>query len=95
MIEYIIRHTVKNYSNTTDKKVREQYSIVCSRGNLKSSTSQLSPGDLVFYASGGTIYHVAIYIGGGNVIHANGYGSGVVITGVTYDDGFCGGGSPV
>ena len=28
MIEYIIRHTVKNYSNTTDKKVREQYSIV-------------------------------------------------------------------
>lgn len=74
---------------------REQYSSVCSRGNLKSSTSQLSPGDLVFYASGGTIYHVAIYIGGGNVIHANGYGSGVVITGVTYDDGFCGGGSPV
>ena len=28
MIEYIIRHTVNDYTNTTDKKVREQYSIV-------------------------------------------------------------------
>lgn len=74
---------------------RSQYSMVCAAGNLKTSTSALSAGDLVFYQSGGVIYHVAIYIGGGNVIHANGYGSGVVITGVTYDDGFCGGGSPI
>ncbi len=66
-----------------------------SAGNLKTSTSALSVGDLVFYQSGGTIYHVAIYIGGGQVVHANGYGQGVVITGVTYDAGFCGGGSPV
>lgn len=74
---------------------RSQYNMVCAAGNLKTSTSALSAGDLVFYQSGGVIYHVAIYIGGGNVIHANGYGSGVVITGVTYDDGFCGGGSPI
>ena len=28
MIEYIIHHCVRNYEDTTDKKVREQYSIV-------------------------------------------------------------------
>lgn len=72
-----------------------QYNQVKSKGNLKTSASALQAGDLVFYQSGGTIYHVAIYIGGGSVIHANGYGQGVVITGVTYDNGFCGGGSPV
>lgn len=73
---------------------RSQYSLVCSRG-LKTRASQLSAGDLVFYQRGGVIYHVAIYIGGGNVIHANGYGQGVVITSYDYDSGFCGGGSPV
>ena len=72
-----------------------QYNRVVSLGHLKSSTGALSVGDLVFYQSGGRIYHVAVYIGGGQVCHANGYGQGVVITGVTYDDGFCGGGSPV
>ena len=72
-----------------------QYSRVKSRGNLKTNANSLSKGDLVFYSSGGRIYHVAIYIGGGQVIHANGYGQGVVVTGVFYDDGFCGGGSPV
>lgn len=73
---------------------RSQHSLVCSKG-LKTRASQLSAGDLVFYQRGGVIYHVAIYIGGGNVIHANGYGQGVVITSYDYDSGFCGGGSPV
>lgn len=72
-----------------------QYRMVSNAGNLKTSASALSVGDLVFYQSGGIIYHVAIYIGGGQVCHANGYGSGVVITSVFLDSGFCGGGSPV
>lgn len=72
-----------------------QYRMVVNAGNLKSSASSLSAGDLVFYQSGGVIYHVAVYIGGGMVCHANGYGSGVVITSVFLDSGFCGGGSPV
>ena len=74
---------------------RSQYNQVVRAGNLKSSAGSLEPGDLVFYQRGGVIYHVAIYIGAGNVCHANGYGQGVVITGVFYDAGFCGGGSPV
>lgn len=74
---------------------RSQYSAVKGKGNLKTSAGQLVPGDLVFYQSGGTVYHVAIYLGGNMVIHANGYGQGVVETGIFYDSGFCGGGSPV
>ncbi len=35
------------------------------------STSNLQPGDLLFYGSGGGINHVAIYIGGGQVVHAS------------------------
>lgn len=34
------------------------------------SLDSVEPGDLIFYASGGRIYHVAMYIGGGKVIHA-------------------------
>ena len=53
----------------------------------------LSVGDLVFYSynGGASTYHVAMYIGGGQVIHANGID--VCITGVYYDTGFIGGGS--
>lgn len=34
------------------------------------SVGELQPGDLIFYANGGSIYHVAMYIGGGQIIHA-------------------------
>lgn len=44
------------------------------------SLSDLRPGDLVFYASGGYIYHVVMYIGGGDVIQAETYGIPVAIT---------------
>ena len=35
------------------------------------STSNLRAGDLVFYGDGGSINHVALYIGGGQVVHAS------------------------
>lgn len=51
----------------------------------KISASELLPGDLVFYAnSGGTINHVAIYIGGGQVIHASNPTSGIKINKYNY-----------
>ncbi|MCM1111964.1 MAG: C40 family peptidase [Muribaculum sp.] len=51
----------------------------------KISASELMPGDLVFYAnSGGTINHVAIYIGGGQVIHASNPKSGIKINKYNY-----------
>ena len=51
----------------------------------KISASDLLPGDLVFYAnSSGTINHVAIYIGGGQVIHASNPKSGIKISKYNY-----------
>ncbi|NBJ91712.1 peptidoglycan endopeptidase [bacterium 1xD42-62] len=46
--------------------------------------SELQPGDLVFYAKGGTINHVALYIGGGQVIHASSPKTGIKISSYNY-----------
>jgi cell wall-associated NlpC family hydrolase len=43
------------------------------------SASQLQPGDLVFWGSGGS-EHVAIYMGGNQLVHAFGSGNGVRVT---------------
>jgi len=51
----------------------------------KISASELKPGDLVFYAnSRGSINHVAIYIGGGQVIHASNPKTGIRISKYNY-----------
>lgn len=69
------------------------YPMVRNSGTWTTNPANLSVGDLVFYSYNGgiTTYHVAMYIGGNNVIHANGYD--VCITGIYYDTGFIGGGS--
>ena len=51
----------------------------------KISAGDLQPGDLVFYGnSRGTINHVAIYIGGGQVIHASSVKTGIKISNYKY-----------
>lgn len=51
----------------------------------KISASQLQPGDLIFYAnSSGSINHVAMYIGGGQVIHASSPKTGIKISKYNY-----------
>lgn len=50
----------------------------------KISASELKPGDLVFYAKGGRINHVAIYIGNGQVIHASSPKTGIKISNYNY-----------
>lgn len=48
------------------------YSGAQANSGTKITAGELQPGDLVFYAnSGGTINHVALYIGGGRVVHAS------------------------
>jgi cell wall-associated NlpC family hydrolase len=52
-------------------------------GSYHPSTDQLLPGDLVFWSEDGTVAgigHVALYIGGGNVIQAPYSGSYVQVT---------------
>ncbi len=48
------------------------------------SASELRPGDLVFYAKGGRINHVAIYIGNGQVLHASSPSTGIRISSMYY-----------
>ena len=51
-----------NISRTSSSQAGEGVSV---------STSNLQPGDLLFYGGSGGINHVAMYIGGGQVVHAS------------------------
>jgi peptidoglycan DL-endopeptidase CwlO len=55
--------------------------------------SDLEPGDLLFYGPGGSD-HVAMYIGGGQMIEAPYTGATVWITALRLGDGFVGAGRP-
>lgn len=60
-----VQQIFKHFGITTGRSSRDQYA------NAQSiSFEQLQPGDLVFYASGDYINHVAIYAGDGVIIHA-------------------------
>lgn len=60
-----VQQIFKHFGITTGRSSRDQYA------NAQSiSFDQLQPGDLVFYASGDYINHVAIYAGDGVIIHA-------------------------
>lgn len=50
--------------------------------------SEAKPGDLIFYAKGKTINHVAIYIGNGQVVHASSPKTGIRISNVSYRSPF-------
>lgn len=69
----------KNYNVSLPRTSREQ-----ARAGKEISTSELQPGDLIFYAKGGTINHVAIYIGSGQVIHASSPKTGIKISAYNY-----------
>jgi peptidoglycan DL-endopeptidase CwlO len=53
----------------------EQYATIA-----HVSFADLQPGDLIFYAAGGYIYHVIMYIGNGQAVQAEDYGTVVSIT---------------
>lgn len=52
--------------------------------SVTPNSSHLKAGDLVFYASGGRVDHVAMYIGDGKVVHASDYSTGVIISRYNY-----------
>ncbi len=52
------------------------------------STSEMQAGDLIFYAQGGTVNHVAIYIGNGQVVHASDPSSGIKISNAFYREAY-------
>lgn len=52
------------------------------RNGTYVSRENLQPGDLVFFAKGGYIHHVGIYVGNGNMIHAPQTGDVVKISSI-------------
>ncbi|MDO4634299.1 MAG: C40 family peptidase, partial [Eubacteriales bacterium] len=53
-------------------------------GGTAVDTSSLQPGDLLFYGGDGYIGHVAIYIGGGQIVHASTEETGIIISNYDY-----------
>ena len=54
-------------------KYLPHYSVAQYTGSTPITSGQLQPGDLLFWGSSNSpssIYHVALYIGGGQMIHA-------------------------
>lgn len=61
------------------------YSGAQAKSGKKVDSGSMRPGDLVFYANkGGTINHVAIYIGNGQIVHAANRKSGIKISSWRY-----------
>lgn len=68
-----------HFGITTGRSSRDQ----AARGR-EISVDSAQPGDLLFYASGNYINHVAIYIGGGQVIHSSTPATGITISPSNY-----------
>lgn len=58
-----------------------QYNTMAGQGKLVPF-SQVQVGDLVFWGSPGNYYHVAIYVGGGQILEAPDYGKPVRVHGI-------------
>ncbi len=55
----------------------------------KISSSEAQPGDLFFYGSGGSISHVAMYIGNGQIVHASNARDGIKVSNAFYKTPIC------
>ena len=72
-------------------KVFQKYGVKLPRNSRSQANcgttikvAEAKPGDLIFYAKGKTINHVAIYIGNGQVVHASSPKTGIKISNVSY-----------
>lgn len=53
------------------------------------NAADAQPGDLFFYGNGSSINHVAIYIGGGQIVHASSAKTGIKISNAYYRTPIC------
>ena len=60
---------------------RDQYA----KNGTSVSKSNLQPGDLLFFGSGGTVNHVGIYVGDGQMIHSPSTGKSICYTSINSD----------
>lgn len=71
-----VQSVYKNFGISLPRVAADQ-----ANAGTKVSTKELQPGDLLFYHSFG---HVAIYIGGGQVVHASNAATGIKISNYDY-----------
>lgn len=71
-----VQSVMKNFGISLPRVSRDQ-----SKSGRAVTSSQMRPGDLIFYAnSSGTVNHVAMYIGNGQIVHAASRRSGIRIS---------------
>ncbi len=71
-----VQSVMKNFGISLPRVSRDQ-----SKSGRAVTSSQMRPGDLIFYAnSSGTVNHVAMYIGNGQIVHAASKRSGIRIS---------------
>lgn len=75
-VQYVMGHAAGIHLNRTS---RDQ-----AREGRPISSGEMQPGDLIFYAGGGVINHVAMYIGDGKIVHAASTRSGIKISNWNY-----------
>ena len=74
-----VQSVFKHFGVSLPRSSRQQVGV-----GTKISLADAKPGDLIFYAKGGTINHVALYIGDGQVVHASSPKTGIRISNATY-----------
>lgn len=71
-----VQSVMRNFGISLPRTSREQAKV-----GRAINSSEMRPGDLIFYAnSSGTINHVAMYIGNGQIVHAASRRSGIRIS---------------
>lgn len=67
---------MKRHGISISRSSRSQYA----NDGYKVSKDNLQKGDLLFYGYNGNVSHVALYIGNGQVIHANTSSTGIIVS---------------
>ena len=74
-----VQSVFKNFGISLPRNSRSQ-----STAGKKVSVSSIQPGDVVFYASNGTVNHCGIYIGNNKIVHASTAKTGIKISNYNY-----------
>lgn len=71
-VKYVMEHAAGISMNRSSSSQATQ--------GHKISSNDLQPGDLIFYGSGSSISHVAMYIGDGKIVHASTERTGIKVS---------------
>jgi len=70
------QQVMSNFGISIQRSSGAQYA----NNGTEVSANNLQKGDLLYYGYGGHVSHTAIYIGGGQIIHANDERTGIIIS---------------